>query len=397
MTIMKKTFKSELLRIKEKLKKELDSGEWKEERRVRYNRFKELLSLGKIDVLTEEEFGEIIKSLWASRMWSDKDYLVNSILERNGIELIRSSLRELLYGEEDLRTRFDHFSEKISGLGPSSITEILVFFRPNEYCLWNNKPKEVIPKLRLKQGLPDRVFKYQIRGKDYEIIQRVMGNLLDEMRDSGFSNADFLDFDIVMWMLFSEYQKEEPLVIEESVKELEKKTLKVQAVETSVFDENTFSHEDAEGLLIELGNILGYATYTPDKSKHSDYLGKNLGEISKLTEIPPFALERHLDTVRYIDVIWFREEFPAHCFEVEPTTGVSPGLLRLYQIRNFTNAKFFIVAPSGVITKFKKETSKDPFHQIKERYQFRSYLDLKEIYEKAKTYNEEKIKFFGKE
>jgi len=50
-----------------------------------------------------------------------------------------------------------------------------------------------------------------------------------------------------------------------------------------------------------------------------------------------------------------------------------------------------------VITKFKKETSKDPFHQIKERYQFRSYLDLKEIYEKAKTYNEVKIKFFGKE
>lgn len=112
MTIMKKTFKSELLRIKEKLKKELDSGEWKEERRVRYTRFKELLSLGKIDVLTEEEFGEIIKSLWASRMWSDKDYLVSSILERNGIELIRSSLRELLYGEKDLRTRFDQFSEK---------------------------------------------------------------------------------------------------------------------------------------------------------------------------------------------------------------------------------------------------------------------------------------------
>jgi len=30
-----------------------------------------------------------------------------------------------------------------------------------------------------------------------------------------------------------------------------------------------------------------------------------------------------LDTIKHIDVIWFQDEFPVCCFEIEHTTGVT--------------------------------------------------------------------------
>lgn len=146
-------------------------------------------------------------------------------------------------------------------------------------------------------------------------------------------------------------------------------------------------------ILIELGNMLGYVTYTADPSRKSDIIGKTLNEIALLKEIPPFTYKKLLDTVKNVDVIWFKDEFPAYCFEVEHTTGVTMGLLRLYQIRNFTNALFFVVAPSGIISRFQTEILKDPFHKIKKRYAFRSYNDLVEFYEEAKRYHYLKEKF----
>ena len=144
--------------------------------------------------------------------------------------------------------------------------------------------------------------------------------------------------------------------------------------------------------MLELGNLLGYDTYVADPSKK--YKSTTLGNLATLKEIPEFTYRRLLDTVKNIDVIWFEEEFPKFCFEIEHTTGVTMGLLRLYQIRKITNAKFFIIAPQDIISKFQTEISKDPFHQIRERYIFRSYLQLVEMFEQASAYYKLKDKFF---
>ena len=203
------TFLDELMRIKNKLIEELSSGEWKKERNERYKHCQKILSKQNIEHLSEEDFSELIKSLWASNMWTNKDHLVKKIINKNGMDLIRSSLKDLLYGTDAISKRFDVFSSKIKHLGPSSVTEILVFFKPHKYCLWNDKPKEVIPRLRLDTKLPDRVYKYQIKGKDYELISILMNKFLDDMKANGFPKADFLDLDIVMWLLFLEYTEEE--------------------------------------------------------------------------------------------------------------------------------------------------------------------------------------------
>jgi len=143
---------------------------------------------------------------------------------------------------------------------------------------------------------------------------------------------------------------------------------------------------------LELGNLLGYDTYVADPSKK--YKDTTLGNLATLKEIPEFILRRLLDTVKNIDVIWFEEEFPKYCFEIEHTTGVTMGLLRLYQIRKITDAKFFIIAPQNILSKFRTEISKDPFHQMRKRFIFRSYSQLVEMFEQANKYHQLKDKFF---
>ena len=116
----------------------------------------------------------------------------------------------LLYGEEALQERFDLFSSGIKGLGTSSITEILSFVNPKQYGIWNDKPKNVLPLFGMKDLVPDRVFKYQLDGKDYALCNEVLKQIGKEMESHGFKDVDLLDVDILMWLLFLEVVKKEP-------------------------------------------------------------------------------------------------------------------------------------------------------------------------------------------
>lgn len=368
-----------------RLRKELSDAGWRKEREERSAWFQRALSPGNIETLSADEFGKIIRSLWASRLWTNKDYLVANILEQNEMDHIRASLKDLLHSRDPLDQRFDRC--KIKGLGPSSITETLVFFDPQQYCLWNDKPKNVLPLLGMKKLVSDRAYKYPINGRDYVRCNQALGLVRDELASCGFPDLDFLDVDIFMWLLFTEVVKKQPVIPSAPLSEPEIKPEPTGLVLTD--------HWDAVACLVELGNLLGYDTYVSDPGKTSTLFSKKLGDLADLQDIPPFTLERYLDTIRYVDVIWFRDEFPAACFEVEHSTNVTKGLLRLFQIRRFTDARFFIVAPTSVRSKFDTETSKDPFHQIRNRYNFRSYDELATFYTQAKTYHALKRDFLG--
>lgn len=337
---------------RDRLDKEFYGGEWDKERKKRINYYQKILSKQNIDNLSEKDFGEAVKQLWASLIWGNKDYLVNKIVGDNGIQKIRKSMKVLLYGKDPIKDRFDSFSKSIKGLGTSSVTEILSFVHPTKYGIWNDKPKNILPLLGMTDILPARVFKYQLSGKDYAQCNEVLSQIGSELIKLGFKDIDLLDVDIFMWFLFLEIVKKETKDEPPGKKDTPppKKTFDIEPKKVS--------HWDAMAILIELGNMLGYVTYTADPSRKSDIIGKTLNEIALLKEIPPFTYKKLLDTVKNVDVIWFKDEFPAYCFEVEHTTGVTMGLLRLYQIRNFTNALFFVVAPSGIISRFQTEILK---------------------------------------
>jgi hypothetical protein len=385
------TIRSYLETFGDRLRRELSDEGWSRERREKSTLFRRHLSPVSVVVLPESAFREVAKSLWALHIWTNKDWKVDDVIARSGLANIREGLAVLLYGDGPIAPRYDRCRQLIKGLGSSSITEIMCFVHPDKYPVWNNKPKSVLPLLGMKTLLPGRVYKYQLNGRDYERCVGTLALVRDEMRAHGFADADFLDMDILMWLLFLEVVSQQAPATER-VREGHQGY--EAAVEPVVAQE--LEHWDAMGILLELGNLLGYDTYTSDPSRESTVMGSTLGDIATLREFPPFTYERHLDTARRIDVVWFNEGFPSHCFEVECTTGVTSGLLRLYQIRNFTTAKFFIVSPAEILGRYQSEIAKDPFYAIRERYEFKSFDELVRFFDNAKEYHRLREQFLGR-
>ena len=129
-------------------------------------------------------------------------------------------------------------------------------------------------------------------------------------------------------------------------------------INIEVDSKKSFTHSDLQAKLILIGSYLGYRTYTPDQSKQSVY--GILGELCSENEIPESAIpSMHIDSARFIDVIWFDDEgFPTHGFEVEHTTDITKGLLRLYQVHKL-RIKMFIVAEESSRPKFLREVKKN--------------------------------------
>ncbi len=152
-------------------------------------------------------------------------------------------------------------------------------------------------------------------------------------------------------------------------------------------------HSYAEGMLIELGNIYDYLTYTADPS--GTFNGKQLRELSTVEKFPQFTSPILLNVARTIDVIWFGKRaavaMPKHTFDVEITTDFSRALHRVYQLRDFRVA-FYVVGPRNKNEQFQKKLTTDPYIEIKDRIFFRSIEDVFSLYETAVRHFEFKDK-----
>jgi len=126
-------------------------------------------------------------------------------------------------------------------------------------------------------------------------------------------------------------------------------------------------HSVLQGRLIEIGNIRGYETYCPDKSRV--FNDKKLNEISTLHSCPTLQFSDY-NLLRQIDVIWFKPKgnnfIPAYAFEVELSTGVWSGVGRMATLIDYSNVGLYIIANDA--KKFKQVTSS--FYDIAYRYKF---------------------------
>jgi hypothetical protein len=166
-------------------------------------------------------------------------------------------------------------------------------------------------------------------------------------------------------------------------------------INIEIADDTPLTHSDIEAKLILIGSYLNYRTYTPDRGKNSIY--GNLGDLCSEKEVPIESIPKiSIDKVREIDVIWFDEEgYPTHAFEVEHSTDVTKGLLRLYQIHKL-RIRLYIIAEEDKRAKFEKEVNVNPFYKIKEEYIFKNYQELDEFFESVKRFTKIQEKFLKK-
>jgi hypothetical protein len=104
-------------------------------------------------------------------------------------------------------------------------------------------------------------------------------------------------------------------------------------------------HTILQGRLLEIGNVRGFQTFCPNKSK--SFNGKVLADIASLRTCPNLQFSEY-DVLRQIDVLWFRERgsnFIPECgFEIEISTGTWSGVGRLATLYDYSNTRLYVIS-----------------------------------------------------
>jgi hypothetical protein len=126
-------------------------------------------------------------------------------------------------------------------------------------------------------------------------------------------------------------------------------------------------HTTIEGRLVELGVMTGCSVWVAAGDRGQLYQGKALGD-QCLATLPNIGLSAEaMQRIARIDVIWFRSGTPLYAFEVEATTVVYSGLLRLSDLLALVPAlklKLLIVAPTARQDTVLRELVRPTFDKI---------------------------------
>jgi hypothetical protein len=106
-----------------------------------------------------------------------------------------------------------------------------------------------------------------------------------------------------------------------------------QQQETAEEEVSYSLHTQMQFYLAQLGHSLKFQIWIPKADQGNLYRGAALGELS-LSELPELPYSKRASRkvqkiVNNIDVIWLQDDNPAQLFEVEHTTSIYSGLLRM--------------------------------------------------------------------
>jgi len=200
--------------------------------------------LEKLLSMNDEDVYNYLSELWAMRIWGNKRYAVDKIIEENGLNNFRRNLGELVYGKKDIVERWDYFRENIKGMGPAMISEILCKSQPNEYILWNRRAYVALNYLKVAD-LPR--YDYQLTGKIYKKLCAVAKLIADELKKQGFDDTSLLAVDYFIW---------HELQVEDNLSKIPKK--KVNTTKKESTDETRFIHNDIRDKIRNIGEWLGF-------------------------------------------------------------------------------------------------------------------------------------------
>lgn len=158
-------------------------------------------------------------------------------------------------------------------------------------------------------------------------------------------------------------------------------------------------HGIAQGMLVTLGKIYGYETYVPPHDQTiRNFQGRPLKEFVSVSDCTNIFRGPNLSKIREIDSLWFDEDdyglFPVYAFEVEETTRVKSGLDRLLKIPRRFPTQFFVVGPSEKEKDlFAQYITQTPFRNFRNRFLFKSYKELEDLYNSALVHNDQREQF----
>ena len=144
-------------------------------------------------------------------------------------------------------------------------------------------------------------------------------------------------------------------------------------------------HSVLQGRLIEIGNIRGYDTYCPDKSRKFNDV--KLCDLTSLKVCPQLQFSDY-DLLRLIDVLWFRPKgsyyIPEYAFEVELSTGVWSGVGRMATLIDYSNVGLYVISNDS--KKYNQVLTS--LYENANRYRFVANENLGDLYAAEKNLKE---------
>ncbi|QIB26846.1 hypothetical protein [Caloranaerobacter azorensis] len=205
--------------------------------------------------MSKEEFEEYLSKLWAMLIWGNKKYVIDKIILDNGFDRIKKQLAMLIWGKEDIETRWDKFRKTVKGFGPAMMSELLCQTHPDSFMIWNRKAYIGFRYLEIN-GLPR--YDYQCNGKKYKQLCGIAKDICNELEKIGIKNVDLLTVDYFIW---------DELQVESNLNQLKKKNSSTDIVIDDIpkEDNKNFIHNEIRDKLADIGKWLGFNTETEVK------------------------------------------------------------------------------------------------------------------------------------
>lgn len=217
-------------------------------------RYYKNFSRKKILNMDEDKIYDYLSRLWAMMIWGNKHYVVDKIIEDNGLSNFRKNLSELIWGNNDISERWDTFRSKIKGMGPAMISEILCKTHPEDFMIWNRRAFVGLNYLQVKK-LPR--YDYQLTGKIYKYLCNICKKISYELKDAGLHDVTLLAVDYFIW---------EELQVENNLSKVySKKTKTEELEELERPEESKFIHNDIRDKLRDIGQWLGFTSEIEQK------------------------------------------------------------------------------------------------------------------------------------
>ena len=132
--------------------------------------------------------------------------------------------------------------------------------------------------------------------------------------------------------------------------------------------ESYISHEEIQWLLLSLGNEMGIDLWVASNDRNKSFQDNVFSKIPRLRRNLPIQFDQRTQRiVELIDVLWLQGNSIIAAFEIEHTTSVFSGLLRmsdLIALQPNLNINLFIVAPDVRRDKVKSEINRPTFAKL---------------------------------
>jgi hypothetical protein len=157
-------------------------------------------------------------------------------------------------------------------------------------------------------------------------------------------------------------------------------------------EKKEYIHYDIQGMLLEIGNMEDFDTYSPNKNAIFDK--KPLAQVMTLRKFPDFTYPHIIQAVKFIDVLWFNERgFPKVAFEVEITPQFRSSLVKFSDLSDF-DISFFVISELEHQNKYLREVSRSVFREVKGRCLFKTCGQVSDMYSKSFEKQEVSEQFF---